>query len=79
MPKARKAKKYFEPKKKIGENVAPQAVSVPGQTPAPTRAAASRVRPIAERYPYVTTELKRIAILTGIILVILVVLWQALP
>ena len=79
MPKARKTKRYFEPKKKIENGVAPQAVSAPGVPPPSSRPATAKIKSLAERYPYVTNELKRIAILSGIIFVILVVLALALP
>ncbi len=79
MPKSRKAKRYFEPKKKAENDVATPAVSAPGMPPVPARATSGRVKSIAERFPYVTTELKRIAILTGVIIIILVVLALVLP
>ena len=79
MPKSRKAKRYFEPKKKAENAVATPAVSAPGMPPVPARATSARVKSIAERYPYVTTELKRIAILTGVIIIILVILALVLP
>jgi len=50
------------------ESVAPPEVSVP-----PTKAA-TPAAPIAVRYPYIITELRRIGILAGIMLVILIVL-----
>jgi hypothetical protein len=79
MPKSRKAKRYFEPKKKAENDVATPAVSAPGIPPVPARATSARVKSIAQRYPYVTSELKRIAILTGVIIIILVVLALVLP
>jgi len=79
MPKSRKAKRYFEPKKKVENNVVTPAVSAPGMPPVPARATSGRVKSIAERFPYVTTELKRIAILTGVIIIILVILALVLP
>jgi len=79
MPKTRKAKRYFEPKKKAENDVVTPAVFAPGMPPAPARATSAKVKSIAQRYPYVTTELKRIAILTGVIIIILVVLALVLP
>jgi len=79
MPKTRKAKRYFEPKKKAENDVVTPAVFAPGMPPAPARATSAKVKSIAQRYPYVTTELKRIAILTGVIIIILVVLTLVLP
>lgn len=46
------------------------AISTPPSSRAPTSPATLR----AARYPYITTELRRIGILAGIILVILIVL-----
>ncbi len=46
----------------------PEVPVSPAKMPAPT------VTPTATRYPYVTAELRRISILAGIVLVVLVVL-----
>jgi len=79
MPKSRKAKRYFEPKKRLENNVGTPAAAPSGPPPTASKAASAKVKSIAERYPYVTTELKRIALLTGIILVILIILALVLP
>ena len=53
----------------------------PSRPVAPPKVAAHSVRtpiPTSARYPYIVTELKSIGILTGIILVILVVLFLVL-
>ena len=53
----------------VSETAAPHEVSIPSASiPGKT------VTPIATRYPYIVTELRRIGILAGIILVILVIL-----
>lgn len=52
--------------------VAPEPAAPARTTPAPEAAASAAVT--APRYPYVTGELKRIGILAGIIIVILIVL-----
>ena len=51
----------------------------PVATPKVTAPSASVPTPAPTRYPYIFTELRRIGILTGIILVILVVLLLVLP
>ncbi len=59
-----------------------QAVAQPYKPVAPSKVVApSAGVPVLTlaRYPYIATELRRIGILTGIILVILVVLWKVLP
>ncbi len=51
----------------------------PVDTPKVTTPSAGVPTPAPTRYPYIFTELRRIGILTGIILVILVVLFLVLP
>jgi len=77
MPKSRKARRFEPPKK--AENIA-STVSAPTTTaptptkvPTPARAPSTKVKSIAERYPYIGAELKRIAWLTVAIMVILVI------
>jgi hypothetical protein len=52
---------------------AEEAVSLP-QAPAPSTRTSIPAAPIAVRYPYIITELRRIGILAGIMLAILIVL-----
>jgi hypothetical protein len=58
----------------------PQAVTQaeepvsPPQAPVPSAKTATPAAPIAIKYPYILTELRRIGILAGIILAILIVL-----
>ena len=56
----------------------PQPAAVTS-TPSPPRVPASPARLKTAQYPYITTELRRIGILAGIILAILVVLSLLLP
>ena len=68
-----------------GAMAVPQPVAADSSIPAATTTAhpapsapAPPEKPVAVRHPYITTELRRIAILAGIILVILIVLAQVL-
>ncbi|MEE9365359.1 MAG: hypothetical protein V3W44_01625 [Dehalococcoidales bacterium] len=82
MPKKVRRGKAFQHKKKRMRKPAistPAAspVSAPVQTPAPapvSRAAATKTKTPATKYPFVTAELRRIGIFAGAILVILIVL-----
>ena len=80
MPKSRKTRR-FEPQKKA-ENIAPVAATptattprTPAAPPASRSSAPGKVKSIAERYPYVGAELKRIAWLTIAVMAILVILF----
>ena len=55
------------------ETYKPAAPAVPASSPTPI------VIPTGARYPYIVTELRRIGILAGIMLAILVVLALVLP
>ena len=59
---------------------APEATVAPATTPAPpVSAPAPPLKTGAIRYPYITAELRRIGILAGVMVVILVVLAFVLP
>ena len=75
MPKSRKARR-FEPQKKI-ENASSTVSALAATTiPTPARTSApSKIKSIAERYPYVRDEVKRVVILTASVMVILAVLY----
>jgi len=45
----------------------------------PAKAIAAKPRPAASQYPYIGSELRRIAILVGVMVVILVVLYFVIP
>ncbi|MFC2066677.1 hypothetical protein ACFLUO_06460 [Chloroflexota bacterium] len=52
----------------------PKAAAPPGVSAASVRVPLSKAKASVAKYPYITAELKRIGILAGIILVILIVL-----
>ncbi len=82
MPKKVRRGKAFQHKKKrmrrpVISTPAASPVTAPVQTPAPapvSRAAAAKTKTPALKYPFVTTELRRIGIFGGAILVILIIL-----
>ncbi len=82
MPKSkhRKVKHLPQSKRKASPRPNLESVSSATSTPAPSKPAPSAsatahpTKPTPIRYPYVTAELKRIGILSAIMLVILVVL-----
>jgi len=55
--------------KPVSKSASPPEVSAP-----PARVPATTVTPAATRYPYIAAELRRIGILAGVMLVILVIL-----
>lgn len=83
MPKKTKRGRAFQSKKKrAGRPAVPvtaptpvtaEAVAPPITTPAPS-AHAAKTKAAAGKYPYVLAELRRIGILAGAILVILIIL-----
>ena len=54
-------------------------VSQPEVSASSANVSASRVTPAVARHPYIASELRRIGVLAGIMLAILVVLWKVLP
>lgn len=82
MPKSKhRSKRSFQPIKKI-DTAQPagtpvmQAATAPASRPAPSAGAQA---PLGVHHPYVFSELKRISLLTGIILVILIACALFLP
>ena len=89
MPKPRQAKgKYHSKKSRDRQRQALVSQQHPGgetavpaaaiSTPSPVKTTVSSKAPKAAHYPYAITELRRIGILTGIVLVILIVLSRIL-
>ena len=88
MPKkSRRVKMLQSKRKQERQRIQSKAVQQPVVKPAskPVASAPASSKPIPKvtsktvRYPYVTAELRRIGILAGIILAILIVLALALP
>ena len=85
-------KRYSQTKKKRSKQYSPgvitqqqadiqndRSIAPPREVTPPTKAPAPGPTPAAVRHPYIATELRRIGILAGIILVILVMLALFLP
>ena len=81
-----RAKRSFQSKKRKGLGPSHIAAQQPAATPAPEPVVSSKAaapaatvsapvtKPAAIRYPFIATELRRIGILAGIMLVVLIVL-----
>jgi len=72
MPKSRKGRR-FQAKRKL-ESQSPEGAPAAVSQEAAVSPVVRKAKTIAVQYPYVTRELKRIGILTGVIMVILIIL-----